>query len=249
MHALVVGGVDDIRVFSKFKGKGPRKSEMFGAQYLHSPIPGMTTTAPVTVKYKLTGTAEEYRNKVYGPTYNGPVSPEELAGEHDAWDIRSTYDELWDAYSGLVEQVELTPQHVAQIVLASEMVVSSVPAPILCMRPGIHTFHASQVQALGDAPERGQLIPYRTQVPNNTVSCNGESSPSWYRLSRLFDYATVEWAGNVTVPLSGVATVQKPLYTDCSCFPSIRRVGRYGKWVKGSLSHEAFQDVLAELIP
>lgn len=242
VHALKLGGVEDIELFSK-----PRKSEMFGAQYLHAPIPGMTTSAPVTVSYKLVGSADEYRLKVYGPDYEGTVSPEELEEDHDAWDIRSTYDELWDAYGSMVQAATVDQYFVGGLVVSHDLVISSIPAPAICAMPGVHTFHAQEIQALGDAPERGQSIPYRTD--RNTVVCNGDKDVSWYRLSNLFGYQTVEWNKFTRVPLKGVAMVQKPLYTNCTCWPTVKRVGRYGTWTKGVLSHSSFQDTLGMLIP
>lgn len=242
VHALKHAGVVDVAIYSK-----PRKSEMFGAQYLHAPIPGATTSAPVTIRYRLEGTADGYRAKVYGVGPPGmTVSPEEYGNEHDAWDIRSTYDELWKMYGSLVEPWVADMTKVANLVFTNDLVISSIPAPYLCVKEGAHTFHAQEIQALGDAPERGQTIPYK--APKNTVICNGEKDVSWYRLSNLFGYNTVEWSSRVQVPLKGVATLQKPLWTNCDCFPTIIRVGRFGRWEKGVLSHTAYQDTLGMLV-
>lgn len=243
-HALKVAGIEDFLIYSK-----PRKSDMFGAQYLHAPIPGATVSAPVTVRYRLQGSADDYRRKVYGEGWTGSVSPEDLEEDHDAWDIRTTYDELWSMYHERIVGCEIDPDRVASLVMSNDVVVSSIPARALCVMPGIHTFVSQKIQAMGDAPERGQTTPYSKVAPNNTVLCNGNPEPSWYRVSRLFGYSTVEWSARVQVPLSGVAVVEKPLYTNCGCFPSVLRVGRYGRWEKGVLSHHAFNDVLGAMIP
>src|SRR4051794_14558085 len=100
-HAAKVCGAD-VDIFSR-----KRKSELFGCQYLHAPIPGMTDVAPVTVRYMLNGDIEGYRRKVYGDTWDGEVSPEDLLGNHDAWDIRRTYDNLWAKYGGYIFGTEL----------------------------------------------------------------------------------------------------------------------------------------------
>jgi len=36
--------------------------------------------------------------------------------------------------------------------------------------------------------------------------------------------------------------VEKPIRTSCRCFPDVHRMGRYGKWKKGVLSHEAWEE-------
>lgn len=239
VHAAAVSGVETIHCYSK-----PRKSEMFGAQYLHAPIPGATTSAPVTVSYELMGTADQYRAKVYGEDWMGDVSPEEFTDPHDAWDIRTTYDELWKMYSPYLLALNLPHDWSAlEGQLPNyDLVVSTIPAPIMCRRKEIHTFHARKIWALGDAPERGVQVPYG--VAKNTVVCNGLPNPSWYRVSNLFGYSTAEWAHKTKPPISGVGEVSKPLYNNCDCLPDVMRAGRFGKWEKGVLTHHAFQEVM-----
>src|SRR3546814_9008500 len=48
------------------------------------------------------------------------------------------------------------------------------------------------------APEIGIKLPYHAQP--NTVICNGEQSPSWYRLANVFGRTTVEWPGYMPKP-------------------------------------------------
>ena len=48
-------------------------------------------------------------------------------------------------------------------------------------------------------------------------------------------------------PLEGVAAVRKPLTTDCNCHPDWLHVGRYGRWTKGVLSHDAYFATMARL--
>jgi len=60
-----------VKLFSK-----KRRSEMFGAQYLHSPIPGLSDPDAFSlVEYVLQGSADDYRSKVYGPKSRVEVSP------------------------------------------------------------------------------------------------------------------------------------------------------------------------------
>jgi hypothetical protein len=224
-----------------------RKSELFGCQYLHAPIPGATTGEPVDVAYTLQGSASDYRDKVYGGTYRGEVSPEALGAEHKAWDIRQTYDTLWDMYGSYVQDVDFSVQgSVASALeeLAPDVVFGAIPAPLLC-RSGDHAFHSEEIYALGDAPARGQFVEY--PVPENTILCDGTGDHGWYRASRVFGHSTMEWPGKKKPPVSGVSTVTKPLATNCDCHPTVIRVGRYGKWTKGILSHEAYYEARSVL--
>src|SRR4051812_38354175 len=82
----------DIAIFSR-----KRKSELFGAQYLHKPIPWATPPKEVTVDYRIIGEPADYKRKVYGNGWLGAVSPEDLQEPHPGWDIRETYDNLWRA--------------------------------------------------------------------------------------------------------------------------------------------------------
>lgn len=223
--------------------KGARKSEMYGAQYLHKPIPGLKNgagTEGTLITYETWGSVEDYKAKVYGETWSGSVSPEDLPGEHMAWDIRAAYNELWLMYSDAIFDVDIRKDRnkfMGWALANYDMVVSSVPKPLLC-REG-HTFSAQTVKAIGDAPERGVRSPVRAEM--NRVVCNGEPEPSWYRAANVFGYCTVEYPESVEPPYPGLATVDKPLMNNCNCYPDVIHVGRYGRWEKGVLSHHAFK--------
>lgn len=234
-HAAAQLG-SDVLVFSK-----PRKSDLFGCQYLHAPIPGLTPVEGTLVDYLLKGTDESYRAKVYGPNYRGSVSPEDLVGKHFAWDIRSAYDTLWEMYGSYVQPIDFGELNLLDQVVDKfepDLILSSIPAPLLCKMPEAHAFHSEDVWALGDAPERGQKVPY--SIPENTVICDGTRDRAWYRASKVFGYGTLEWPYDRKPPIPGVALVQKPLANTCDCRSEIVRLGRYGKWEKGVLSHEAY---------
>lgn len=234
-HGVATAG-HDVRVFSR-----KRKSELYGAQYLHRPIPGISHPLDfVQVSYQLRGTVIGYREKVYGKSLNCDIqsSVEALETDHEAWDIREAYDTLWDGYKSSILDIDLSEYGAIDYVIkGAELVISSVPAPLLCLRD--HPFTATQVWAAGEAHDRGITLPYH--CPDNTVICNGEESPAWYRQSNVFGVKTVEWPFHVKRPPVGQpAAVNKPLRTNCDCYAAIVRVGRYGRWQKGALSHEAY---------
>jgi len=255
-HALVENGWN-VNVYSK-----KRKSEMFGAQYLHAPIPGLTGEAFEWVDYQLTGTIEDYREKVYGVN---PIqtSVETLEKRHKAWDIRAAYNVAWERYAGLISEQNVTPSFLNVVDWRAitdmeplsldtrnlDLIVNSIPLQSLCYQPDSHQFFSASVWAIGDAPERGSYAPFRPSP--FTVMCDGTDDHGWYRASNVFGYATVEWPAKRKPPLPGVAEVVKPLYTDCNCYRSKRMgyqfkpVGRYGQWAKGVLSHHAYAQAAA----
>lgn len=225
---------------------------MFGAQYLHRNIPGIPLPDPVKIKYSLQGTIEGYRQKVYGNSWAGSLSPATLEEQHDAWDIRAAYSWLWEMYHPVIQDgiidVRQNAANFTRAVEDVDMMISSIPRDKMCVRPDLHKFHSQRVWSIGDAPERGVFAP--VPVPeDNMVVCNGEKDVSWYRASRVFGFKTVEWSGEKKPPFEGAAEVIKPLYTDCDCWPQVTFVGRYGTWDKHVLSHTAFDKIVAEMMP
>lgn len=218
------------------------KSSLYGAQYLHAPIPRVTPGDSMVVGYQLRGEPDDYRRKVYGSMWNGTVSPEDLTEQHRAWDIRATYDKLWESWSSAINKANIDPIAVRNMLndpRPPDLVINSIPRPALCHQG--HAFGATEIWAAGDAPELGITIPY--QCPRNMVVCNGEDNPSWYRMSNVFGRTTVEWPGSIPkVPVNTAARVRKPTQHNCDCWAesSILHVGRYGEWSKGVLSHTAY---------
>ncbi len=233
-HAAAVTN-NDVFMFSK-----KRKSYMRGAQYLHAPIP-MFSTNPFTIDYKLEGTVEGYRDKVYGPDPRIQVSVQTLVGSHFAWDMREAYDGLWNTYGKYVEDLEINPESLRKILKEGDphVIVSSIPAPALCMNTD-HMFQSETVWVTEY---------FRGGPENNVVICNGEPDVPWYRTSRIQNWANTEYPNNHKPPLTGdkIHEVLKPIKTNCNCWPEIHRVGRYGTWTKGVLSHEAYYSVFNHL--
>lgn len=253
-HGLKQAGWN-VRIYSK-----KRKSHMYGAQYLHAPIPGLTPDGeePQEINYILNGTVDGYRDKVYGAT-PVQVSPQTLNRSHQSWDIRAAYDRAWDLYESLVHDVEITyhwlgvgkftdgPPNPADGMLCLpqfDLIVSTIPLPDLCYRDDEHLFHSTQIWAMGDALDREQYAPFRPD--ENMVICDGTSDVGWYRAANVRGHCTVEWPGKSRPPLPEVAPVYKPLYTDCNCYRDGRYpvkfvpLGRYGAWSKSILSHHAY---------
>lgn len=238
-----------------------KKSSMYGAQYLHAPIPGLTPEdeKPEPIEYRLTGDVDGYREKVYGST-PVKVSPQSLSSRHDSWDIRAAYDAAWGLYGETVQDLEITPRLLGMEkfdpgnlpdpsdVLIDwrqfDTVISTIPMTKLCYQEDLHQFHSTQIWAVGDAPDRGQYAPFRPEP--NVVECNGTREVGWYRAANIRGQVTVEWPGRSKPPLPYAAPVYKPIYTTCDCYRDGRfpvrfiPAGRYGAWSKGVLAHHAY---------
>jgi hypothetical protein len=231
-----------VRILSK-----PRKSELFGTQYLHAPVPGLTDAIePVSVRYELRGTAEGYRDKVYGAATDLAVSPESLETDHQAWDIRRAYDNAWREWEPFIEAYPSIDPLMVKSIWAENMrspIVSSIPATDICYLPDEHRFQLTQVWAAGDAPERGRYCPIDVAADEQVI-CDGTRDVGWYRHSKVFGYRSVEWPmrGEKRPPIAGLTLIEKPTITNCDCFgQTVTRVGRYGEWTKGVLSHTAYE--------
>lgn len=226
------------------------KSTLFGCQYLHQPIPLPPSykIQQTRVEYKISGTPEEYRAKVYGAAWDGTVSPEDLAGEHDAWDIRATYDALFDIVRkrrqvDIVAPVTITHgwlmTHVKELSSYAH-VISTIPAIALCENPAMlpkqtgHLFRSHEIKAAGSPVYAPDL--------DDVVRCDGTPFESWYRKATVFGHTTVEWprtTRNIPEKYRAVK-VRKPLSNECDCHPEIIRMGRYGAWTKGVLVHDVY---------
>lgn len=250
-HAAEISGWD-FRIYSK-----KQKSKLYGAQYLHQAIPQLDCGPPAIVKYALRGTPEEYRHKVYGATWDGTVSPEDFIEEHYAWDIRLTYDTLWDRYQEQIVDVDITARVFTRSSHAlwwHDLVISTVPRK-LWAEPG-DVFESTKVWALGDTDDNERVRMYRP--PDNSVVCDGTQDHDWYRVSNIFGFCTMEWPfktftindlynGDPIPPARGASIVEKPLRHNSKAAADFVHVGRYGSWEKGKLTTDAFFDACKAL--
>lgn len=226
------------------------RSNLYGAQYLHKPVPGLDCGERQTISYELRGTSGDYRRKVYGEGVSIQVSTEALPPQHDAWDIRSAYGHAWDRFSPLIRKTEIDPQWLethGRLTMA-DLIVWTIPLSQHCVAG--HGFSSSSIWAQGDAPDLG--ISCSVTVPPWTVIANGEDSPRWYRASNVFGHRTVEWPAGVKPPVNGLVRVRKPILTTCTCWTQlggapVLRVGRFGTWTKGELSHQGYDKTFAAL--
>jgi hypothetical protein len=255
-----------------------RRSEMFGAQYLHTDIPGLTDDQrPFAVEYRLTGTLDEYLHKVYGEKIPDPgkITVESLIGSYPAWDIRRAYLRAWDLYGSSIQNVEgIDARYMGQLIFARrwDAIISTIPAKDLCFRKDDHSFPVRNIWAIGDAPERGIFAPDYVGE-SNVILYDGSPNEHWYRASSIAGYNAVEWpsqglssAGLERLSRDNASLVAKPIGTNCNCwvegllhnnlslgehYAEVFRVGRYGAWDRKGHTHQAYWrtlDVLTEVM-
>lgn len=258
-HALRQNG-HEVTVLSKQR----RKSFMRGAQYLHHPIPGLSPDEehPFTISYELLGDEHDYRDKVYAQYPGIEVSPGSLLGEHDAWDIRAAYDAGWGRYDHLVYEWDATTPgafntrgtEANRIMNAADLIVSTIPAPMLNVGNPL-AFPSETVWSTDRAvwPVVGGVVDGR----DNVVVCSGLPGHEWYRTSRIQGWENTEYAGipspeTLKQDMGDVRRlwrVEKPICPPAELAelmpPRWKLQGRYGKWRKGVLSHEAYYEIKA----
>lgn len=247
-HELYLSGIprDNIVIISK-----KRKSQIYGAQYLHEPIEGISVSRTI-ISYKIWGDRRNYLRKVYGEKWDGTISDELRESRHYAWDIRAAYDELWGNWENKIIDGIAGPDlascyesgNIASVYddfSGVRLMINTIPRPALC--DGSHQFKSTKIWASGDAPDQDQYCPI--ECPEGDVIYNGEREPSWYRASRIFGHTTAEWPwnGGNKPPYEGIEDVEKPLSHNCTCWPSIHHIGRFGKWQNGTLVHHTIRDV------
>lgn len=253
-HACAIYNVD-FKIFSK-----KRKSFLFGSQYLHEPIPGISDfDDSVDITYQTIGSPVEYRRKVHGTAWDGIIAPEDFEKHDRAWNIRQAYDVLWRKYANRIGHYEIPAKpdgqstvghvnysHAEQNLHLSEydLVISTVPRTYWRL-PGDQFIH-SKGWVLGDAPELGEFCPFSTDE-DNMIVCDGTKDVGWTRLSRVFGYTSIEWPEGARPPIPGVAEIIKPLRFESGGVPWPENwlfTGRYGEWRKGVLVTDAFTQVL-----
>lgn len=209
---------------------------MHGAQYLHRPIPGLSTDAgKFVIDYQLSGSIEGYRAKVYGADSDVEVSVETLVGKHDAWDIREAYNAAWDLYRDRITPYDVMKKSVMEterLGTTHDLVVSTIPADVLCHWDC--TFDSEIIWSTDWCKD--------ANVADDTVVCSGNEDDWWYRESRIRGYENTEYPESFKPNTETVWRVVKPISTTCDCYPDFVRMGRYGAWRKGVLSDAAFYD-------
>lgn len=244
-HACERSG-HEVTVFSRDR----QPSSLSGAQYIHEPIPGLTTEQPDgAVIFHKVGTAEGYAKKVYGrldaPT-SWSIFPE---GPRPMWSMSKVYEKLFrDWYEKIMAQ-EIDAKWLDYLEERRDMfalVISAIPCPVICQKPE-HKFPKVNVVF----EEHDHKDP---NLGDNYIYYSGSESDPWYRSSHVGGLGWYEYGEAVELSAHYrdesprvLRTGIKPLNTDCNCRPRMIRVGRFGEWRKGRLVHHSFFKTLDAL--
>lgn len=229
------------------------KSPIGGAQFLHAPIIGITDNDPdAEVQMLIEGTADGYREKVYGK--NPAAQPSFVSFPVEdriipAWNMQAAYDKLWETYGFSVNDEQVTPQRVDELLERFKFVVCTIPLHRICYtaqgaRPGQCRFTHVTIRITQGTQDH---------LPDDTILYNGTDSSSWARASKLFGHSFAEYGAESPIPPGYSAVeVAKPMANTCNCWDqrNLLRAGRMGEWKKGVLVHHAFNDtVMAAQVP
>lgn len=230
-HAAELCRVDAV-VFSD-----PIKSPIGGTQFLHMAIPDITTADPEGMIYVYKwGTAEGYAAKVYGDA-SAPTSFDLFEqGEQPAWSLRDTYNGLWELYGDDIVPEHLKPTSIMELQRRFDLVISTIPAKALCYVHE-HRFPAQPVAFAAGVAFKGGWEDF--------IVYSGSPEEAWYRTSSIFGVGQTEFSSASAPPRSTLGI--KPLSTDCDCCKGVLRLGRFGQWKKGILTHHAFQEAMHAL--
>lgn len=246
-HACRLAGVP----FALFS-RDLHASRLGGAQFLHRPLPLVNDEAPdFKLLYTIVGTADIYKEKVYG---NEPVpfvsfKNQEPGTVVPAWSLPLTYERLFEELVGTnqVNQADVNPYVLNEWQASGDFafIVSSVPKPAICrthygFEDGRAHLFVSQTVRIMNESVLGTSF-------DNTIIYDGTHNVSWYRTSRINGVGSTEWGEGAPEKLpyeEPIVKVSKPIRTDCTCWQNaavpVINVGRFGTWSKGELVHNAF---------
>lgn len=230
------------------------KSKIFGAQFLHRHIPGVTEDDPdFYIDIVKTGTEQGYAVNTYGDR-TAPVSWGAFpGGEIAAWDLSAAYDNLWDVHR--VDEVGfLDAADIAQLVESYPIIYSTLPLKQICCNH-LHRFSSQKIKVMHGPTEEHEtdvrnLIYYNGSTPESCFYQTELVGPDWYRFSQINGYLSWEYGTGRNPPEPDRFEVSdgiKPLWNSCDCWPTLRRIGRFGTWTKGQLTHHAYEQVEADL--
>lgn len=217
-----------------------RMTPQDGPLLLQRPIPGINTDHPdgTVHQYVIGGSILQYRYKLYGDI-NIRINGDILVPQYHAWQHRETYEKLWHMYSGMITDYVLTPKEMRNIHRDADLVVSTANAYKMCT-----VGHHFLFKEVGVTPE----FSYPDQ-PDNTIIFNAAPSPAWVRSSRVFGVPVTEWAvGSEHGMPTNARIIQKPISTDCDCYPQILRTGRFGAWKNEVWIDTAYWDTYGAIV-
>lgn len=234
--------VKSVDIFSR-----PQKSVISGAQYMHANI-GWFCGGPPDLEVEIikSGSGRGYAHNVYNDFDAKTSWVRFRPGTMFGWDMKLAYNQLWNVYGGDVIDLDVTAGVIREMLGRYDKVFSTIPLRSICTQPHHHSFYAQKVAIIhGDGSSDlikgvndGDIM-YYNGVPPELGGFR------WYRFSQLnkyqsWEYAEHYWDGELQQlqPWHRVTVLEKPLMTNCDCYPGLIRMGRYGAWDKNVLTHQ-----------
>jgi hypothetical protein len=234
-QAISIHGMKPVIISKK------KKSELYGAQYLHRPIPGLSSQLPTgSISTYRVGRPEAYAERVYGLS-TIVTSWDRVVPLNDAWDLRRTYDAAWDKFSDDIVDTTIGPDDVSEFSATFDLVISTIPLWAICDKTNKHLFRSQNILVRKDV--KFHEVPMVEESPaENWVVYNGTHMYSWYRASYIFGHTSVEARSEPSFQINKLWEPGfKVVDTDCDCHPAVIRAGRMGTWTRGVLTHHAFE--------
>jgi alanine dehydrogenase/PNT-like protein len=213
------------------------KTPQHGPLLIQRPIPGINVDHPDGTIHQLVigGSILDYRYKLYGDINIG-INGDILQPAYHAWRHQETYDALWLMYSGRIVDRKVNPQELALLHVDADLVVSTANASLLCTHD--HSFLSARVAISPKAEFPRQ--------PYNTIIFNADPDVPWVRSSNIFGNTVTEWGMEADLP-SDARIIEKPISTDCVCYPHVLRTGRFGAWKNETWIDTAYWDTYTAL--
>lgn len=222
-------------IFSKKK-----KSEIYGAQYLHRPIPGFSLERVGRLRIFKLGEESEYAQRIYGDPAL-PTSWSKLPEQQDIWDLREAYENAWHKFKDLILDTELDFAEVEDMTARFPVVISTIPLWSVCK--GGHRFNSIPILVNKKVEYSG--LPDYFNPEDNFMIYNGTEYGDWYRTSQIFGHASTEMIPSKTDSPNGHFELGfKVAGNECDCHPNMIRAGRMGTWERGVLTHHAFEKAI-----
>jgi hypothetical protein len=217
------------------------KSQLYGAQYLHKPIPGLCSQEPNgLVTTHLLGRPEHYAQRVYGDAHK-VTSWSRTKPIVGAWDLRAAYSKAWEQFQPNIINGKLGPDDIKDMLGWYDLVISTVPLWSICTKPRQHIFNSIAIMV------KPEIYIDIDGEGDNHVYYNGTEEGDWYRASQIFGHSSTEARANPHLAAEGWSVGYKVVGNTCDCHQGLVRAGRMGEWRSGVLTHHAFDIALASI--
>lgn len=214
-----------------------------GAMYVHKEIPEVTGDPSGTLRYQKVGTKEGYAQKVYGDP-KAPTSWDRFEGEYTYWSMPAVYEVLWNKWESKIHDLKM--DYVGMRMLRRtphiSLIINTIPLIKISQFSENYEWESERV-----------FITDTGKAPSDTIIYSGDEGNAWHRMSNICGHRHTEYPHDYDPELAidGGFWVTKPLRTnfdpDVSFGKRVLCVGRYGKWSKEELAHDAYYDTVQRI--